>query len=182
MSDTTDRRVQKTQAALLGSFLKFLLEIGYDKLKVANVADLANVGRSTFYEHYRTKRDLLKASVGQPFAIMADLVDPSGAHESLPALLVHFRENYQIARALLNGPTRPILSNVLSTLILERLSKQAPAHTFISLEMIARQIADAQLALLEMWVLGRPACELDAMIRALTVSSNALAKLFDSQL
>jgi AcrR family transcriptional regulator len=182
MNDTTDRRVQKTQAALLGAFLKLLLEIGYDKLKITNVADLANVGRSTFYEHYRTKRDLLKASISQPCAILADLADPSSTHEYLPGILMHFRENNQVARALLNEPTRPILSSVLSRLILERLRKQSLTDTIISLEIIALQVADAQLALLEIWVLGRPACELESMVKALTVSSNALVRSFGRQI
>ncbi|HSY26747.1 MAG TPA: helix-turn-helix domain-containing protein [Burkholderiaceae bacterium] len=181
MNDTTDRRVQKTQAALLGAFLKLLLEVGYDKLKIASVAELANVGRSTFYEHYRTKRDLLKASVSQPFAHLANLVDPGANHTYLPNILLHFREQNQIARVLLNGPTRPLLSAVLANLILEQLKKRALVRPLIAPEIIARQIAEAQLALLEVWVLGRPACELERIVKALLLTTDALVVSLENQ-
>ena len=174
MNDSPDRRVQKTRSALLSAFLELLLEVGYDKLNVAGVAALANVGRSTCYEHYRTKRDLLKASVSVPFARLADLADPQANHSLLPGILRHFREQNHLARALLNGPPRPIMSTVLAGLILERLKKRGLKNLLIAPEIMARQLADAQLALLEVWVVGRPACELESMVQALQRTTNAL--------
>ena len=174
MNEIQDRRILKTQSALLSAFLKLILEQGYEKLKVASVAELANVGRSTFYEHYRTKRDLLKASVSQPFAHLADLADPDADISILSHVLVHFRDQNQIARTLLSGPTRPILSAVLASLVSIRLKNRSLAFPLIASEILARQIADAQLSLLEVWVSGRPACGLENIVRALKITTVAL--------
>lgn len=177
--ETPDRRRQKTRAALHGAFLGLLLDQGYDALKIGDVAARANVGRSTFYEHYRTKHDLLNASISAPFAVLADLVFSPAASEHLHGLLQHFRDNQRVARVLLAWPTRPKLAATLAELIAERLAHVEALRPQLPLEAIARQIADSQLSLVETWVLGRPACELaavaDALRRATSGLLNALA-------
>ncbi|CAN7260625.1 TetR/AcrR family transcriptional regulator [Pseudoduganella sp. LjRoot289] len=172
--ETPDRRRQKTRTALHGAFLGLLLDQGYDALKIGDVVERANVGRSTFYEHYRTKHDLLRASIGEPFAVLADLVLDQPAAERLPGLLQHFRDNQRVARVLLAWPTRPKLAAALAELIAERLAGMDALRPLLPLEAIARQIADSQLALVETWVLGRPACELAAVDEALRRSTGAL--------
>lgn len=74
MTAAPDRRQTKTRAALHAAFRSLVLEQGYETLTVGAVADMANVGRSTFYEHYRTMDDLLRASIQGPFTTLADLV------------------------------------------------------------------------------------------------------------
>src|SRR5512141_2904590 len=54
-----DRRVQRTQQLLREALVALILEKGYDAITVQDILDLANMGRSTFYAHYRDKEDLL---------------------------------------------------------------------------------------------------------------------------
>ncbi|MCB0097425.1 MAG: TetR/AcrR family transcriptional regulator, partial [Caldilineaceae bacterium] len=54
-----DRRIQKTRRALQDALLTLIVERRYDKITVQDILDRANVGRSTFYAHYRDKDDLL---------------------------------------------------------------------------------------------------------------------------
>ncbi|HTD04671.1 TetR/AcrR family transcriptional regulator [Undibacterium sp.] len=168
-----DRRRQKTRSALHAAFLSLLLEQGYDTLKIGDVADRANVGRSTFYEHYRTKHDLLLASIRGPFSILADLVEPGLVTEPVLALLRHFRENQRVGRVLLGWPIRPLLGQTLAGLIVLRLARMPVSQALLPMEVLARQIADAQLALLEIWVLGRPACDINAVAEALKRGTDA---------
>ena len=56
---TTDRRVQRTRQLLKEALVALILEKGYQKITVQDIIDRANVGRSTFYAHYRDKDDLL---------------------------------------------------------------------------------------------------------------------------
>ncbi|WP_167094399.1 TetR/AcrR family transcriptional regulator [Massilia frigida] len=167
VDEMLDRRSLRTRAALHGAFVVLLLEQGYDALKIGAVADRANVGRSTFYEHYRTKHDLLRASIVGPFSILADLVGPTRSTGYVTALLRHFRDNQQVARVLLGWPTRPLLGQTLADLIAERLKRHPAGFARVPHEVIARQIADAQLSLVESWVQGRPHLDLDVVADAL---------------
>lgn len=54
-----DRRVQRTKKLLREALVSLILEKGYQKITIQDIIDRANVGRSTFYSHYRNKEDLL---------------------------------------------------------------------------------------------------------------------------
>lgn len=54
-----DRRVQRTQQLLRDSLLSLILEKGYDEVTVQELTENANLGRATFYLHYKDKRELL---------------------------------------------------------------------------------------------------------------------------
>lgn len=174
---TTDRRTQKTLAALHAAFLELLLDREYETLRVEDIVDRANVARSTFYQHFKTKNDLLRASMRTPFAILADLVGPSSdtaCDDRVVRLLMHLRANQATARVLWRWPTRQILAEVLADQIAERLTRIPDAQPLLPAEIIARQIGDNQLALLECWIYGRPVCATIAAANALTESSKAL--------
>ena len=174
MAAAPDRRQIKTRAALHSAFRSLLLGRGYDALTVGAVADMANVGRSTFYEHYRTMDDLLRASIQGPFTTLADLVDKPAAGDALLDLLLHFRENQQVARVLLTWPTRPVLASTLAQLIADRLRASSLAAPLVPAEVIARQLAEMQLALVDAWIAGRPAMLPDAVAQALGAGTDAL--------
>lgn len=176
MIDALDRRQQKTRVALLQAFRALVLDQGYDALTVAAVSASANVGRSTFYEHYRTMDDLLRASIQGPFGTLAGLVDTPACPDALSDLLLHFRENQQVARVLLGWPTRPVLASALAALISRRLTELPYFRPLIPVEVVARQIADMQLALVEAWVVGRPAFALPAATNALHAGTHALIR------
>lgn len=167
-----DRRSQKTRAALRAAFVEQVLAHGYDAVQVSAVIAQANVGRSTFYEHFRSKADLLRASIEAPFTCLADLVAPAASLDHIVPVLRHFRENQQVARVLLGWPTRALLGQALAALIAARLGGTPSFPT----EIAARMIADAQLALIDAWILGRPACTAEAAADALQRSSAALAQ------
>jgi AcrR family transcriptional regulator len=58
-SETTDRRVRRTRELLRGALLALIQEKGYDRITIQDILDRADVGRSTFYAHYRDKDELL---------------------------------------------------------------------------------------------------------------------------
>jgi AcrR family transcriptional regulator len=57
--DKTDRRVRRTRQLLRDALLELALERGYGRVRLQDILDKADVGRSTFYAHYRDKDDLL---------------------------------------------------------------------------------------------------------------------------
>ncbi|MEU4341543.1 helix-turn-helix domain-containing protein [Nocardia sp. NPDC023852] len=62
MATTTDRRVRRTREALHRALIELMIERGYERVTVSDIIDRADVGRSTFYAHYRDKDDLLISS------------------------------------------------------------------------------------------------------------------------
>jgi AcrR family transcriptional regulator len=54
-----DRRVRRTRESLRGALLSLIMEKRYERITVQDIIDRADVGRSTFYAHFRDKEDLL---------------------------------------------------------------------------------------------------------------------------
>jgi AcrR family transcriptional regulator len=59
--EPVDRRVRRTRELLRGALMALIQEKGYDRITVQDVLDRADIGRSTFYAHYRDKDDLLRS-------------------------------------------------------------------------------------------------------------------------
>ena len=59
MTNLNDRRVQKTRQILQKAIVDLMAEKSFDSIKVQDILDKANVGRSTFYAHYQDKGELL---------------------------------------------------------------------------------------------------------------------------
>ena len=94
----TDRRVRRTRELLRRAFLSLVAEKGYDRITVQDILDRADVGRSTFYAHYRDKEDLLQAGFEDIRAALAgdrnagerERPGPGADAELLQPLLVVF--------------------------------------------------------------------------------------------
>ena len=58
-SNKTDRRIQRTRQALRTALLELTKEKAYDSISIEEITERADVGRATFYLHYKDKEDLL---------------------------------------------------------------------------------------------------------------------------
>lgn len=91
-----DRRQQKTREAIFKAFSKLLETKRYGNITVQEIIDEANIGRSTFYAHFSTKDELLKAMCTDIFnhvfsdELMSEQThDFSGDNHGLEARLTH---------------------------------------------------------------------------------------------
>lgn len=58
-----DRRIQRTRALLREALFSLIVEQGYPSISIQDIADRANVARTTFYLHYTDKDQLLFTSL-----------------------------------------------------------------------------------------------------------------------
>lgn len=55
-----DRRTEKTRQSIIDAFVKLTNKSGYEKVSVKDIIQEANIGRSTFYDHFKTKDELAR--------------------------------------------------------------------------------------------------------------------------
>jgi AcrR family transcriptional regulator len=57
-----DRRVSRTRRLMHEALMSLIVEKGYESITVQDILDRADVGRSTFYAHFRDKDEMLLSS------------------------------------------------------------------------------------------------------------------------
>lgn len=108
-----DRRQIKTRQAIFSAFTKLLANKHYEKITVQEIINEANISRSTFYAHFETKDDLLKAVCKELFGHIIDsAIDKTHTHglysnKEAPLsvvchLLQHLKENHNNILGLLS--------------------------------------------------------------------------------
>jgi AcrR family transcriptional regulator len=105
----TDRRIQRTRQALRAALFELMKTKSYDDISIEEITEHANVGRATFYLHYKDKEDLLLEELSElvnervqtlseiPFAAwLPSLEDADVEKENKPAipLLLVFQHIY----------------------------------------------------------------------------------------
>lgn len=108
-----DRRQQKTRQAIFSAFGNLLEKKSFRNITVQEIIDEANVGRSTFYAHFETKDDLLKAMCTDIFHhVFSDNLTQESNHDFSNAeygfekrithMLYHLQDNRNHLKGLLS--------------------------------------------------------------------------------
>lgn len=58
-----DRRVRRTRRALQDALIQLILENGYDSVTIEEITDRADLGRTTFYLHFKDKEELFMHAI-----------------------------------------------------------------------------------------------------------------------
>jgi AcrR family transcriptional regulator len=166
-----DRRTERTRSALMSAFVAQILTGGYDAVTVEGIAAKANVGRSTFYMHYKSKDDILKQSLKHPSSPLSLIVGHDMRTDMLVPLLLHFQEQRKINGVFFREPIRALWVRALAEMIEPRLAaisgKAGGARPALSLKVIALQIAECQIALIANWLIGKSPSRPEIIAQAL---------------
>ena len=168
-----DRRVRRTRAALIEAFNHLVLQRGKGKIRVADIVARADVGRSTFYEHFSGAEAIQMEALARPLAVLADAAAGQGDPARIEALLDHFWDNRRLARDTFAGRTGEQAARLLADLVEDRL-RGAGAEFEIPLRLAALQLATAALAPVRGWVLAEAPCTAAVLARSLCRSGRAL--------
>lgn len=169
-------RSECTRDAILRSFAGLLFRQGFDDISVREIVAAAAVARSTFYEHFSSKEDVLCTSMGQFFDVLARCVSDEEQPAGLVVLLAHFWENRRLTDAIFSGTPRKIIALSLSEMVEARLREDAVDERLLPDRLAAIHIGEAQLALVEGWLRGRAPAKVNDMAAALHRSSRASAR------
>ena len=157
MSDKTDRRSQRTRQLLSEAFVQLIQEKEYSAITVSDIIERANVGRSTFYAHYRDKDDLF---LDQMDRVIEFLNQHSPKQADLPffpslGLFQHVSDHYELYKALVWSPGMDILTRhlqkSLSLRVQEGLEKSSGKYE-IPAPILASFITGSFLTLLKWWL------------------------------
>lgn len=73
-----DRRQRKTRQAIFAAFTELLAKKNVGRITVGQIIEKADIGRATFYAHFETKEDLLKALGEELFCHVLDGMSHTG--------------------------------------------------------------------------------------------------------
>lgn len=166
-----DRRQQKTRAAIFAAFTTLLEDRSYNKITVQEIIDTANVGRTTFYAHFETKDDLLKALCEELFGHIIDCAkDCSHTHglytngnepESVFChLLQHLQENDNNILVLLSCESSDIFlryfKDSLNQLIQTQfITQNRHNNTDVPTDFLINHISSSFVEMVLWWLKGR---------------------------
>jgi AcrR family transcriptional regulator len=161
-----DRRVRRTRRLLIEALIALIMEKGYSKITVQDLLDRADVGRSTFYAHFRDREALLLAcfdNVRDELQREIDALTP-GASPPDPARLAaaifaHAQRRRPVYRALCGRQGGAIVIEHLHGLVRGLLEDHlrphlAAAGSDMPVEVAAEFHASATIGLLSWWVEG----------------------------
>jgi len=179
-----DRRVQKTRKHLHEALVSLLHEKNYDDIVVKEVLDRANVGRSTFYTHFRDKDDLLVNGMRDILnSIRTAKVPPSGSWRekllwfSLP-IYEHVDEHRRRNRLKIGPRGRIVLHEQLQRVLVELTSSSMKSEIQmrrkeldpIPADLLIQHLASTFILVLNWWVERKDDLapkQVDAIFRAL---------------
>jgi len=172
-----NRRAQRTRAALIGAFNHLFLSRRRGRVRVAEIVAEAEVGRSTFYEHYSGADELHLESLKHPLAALADAAAGFGDQGALERLLTHFWENRQRARDSLSGRFGERVSRLLARMIEERIEGAALS---LPPRLAACTLGDAALAPIRPWLSGEASAQPAQLASAIRLAGERLRSALEA--
>ena len=171
MKPAADVRVRRTRERLRQAFISMFFARDYEAISMADIAAVAGVGRSTIYEHYRDKQDLLRDTVRYPLQGLAAAIDGPAGLAALQVSLEHFwgsRGNRSIQRE----STRRAIARVLAELIEAKLADRTGDAD--GRRAMAVLVAELQLGVIHAWLRGDLALTANALAVQLAAATQAV--------
>ena len=174
-----DRRILRTRKALRAALLELSKEKGFDAISVEEITERANLGRATFYLHYKDKEDLLldefreiasnRVQVLSEIPILIwksnqgqiELVNNSVPLMPLQLVFEHAFQNAALYRILLRGGSskrivdqiREIIAQSINDIIRTRKHTDPPPRPpEVPVELLAAYFSGALMSSINWWL------------------------------
>jgi AcrR family transcriptional regulator len=164
MDDVKMNRRQRTQKALQEALTALLSQRHYDEITIQDITDHANLGRTTFYQHFQSK-DALFLSIHQPLreSVGTSNTRDMWLNEAAPSELVAFFAEMKTRGQLRNVmPTRQNSESSMLLGALHRLNVQHveanlhkafdEPHSSVPFHLLAQAMVGVQIWLAAWWM------------------------------
>jgi AcrR family transcriptional regulator len=169
-AEKIDRRVSRTRNALREALLSLMEEQDYSMITVEEITARANIGRTTFYLHYRDKEDLLLEELAdlmqeltQQIARISISQWQAGKNPQSPILMIfqHVAANEKMYRLILDGEGMLQVIERLCSIFEEAANRLSQTegelqalllNSSVSMNFLANYFAGALLATTGWWL------------------------------
>lgn len=162
------RQLSSTEIAIVDAFHTLAIERRYGAIRVIDIIDRAGVGKSTFYEHFQGKDDVLLTAMTPILLALATAASGRAARSYVRPFIEHLWERRSAVRLILESTAASILQRRLADVIASHGGRQFDAE---GVPLFAIGIAASQLAMLRCWLAGHVAATVDAMTDRLIACS-----------
>lgn len=102
---STDRRYKKTESVILNAMVSLLSKKDYEAITIGELAEMADVNRSTFYLHYASLDDVMSAIEDRTIVLFSPLTNlfSSSPNLLIQALIDLLAENKPLFTAVAKG-------------------------------------------------------------------------------
>lgn len=172
-------QVEKTRENILDAFAFLLIECGYECLTIKKIIARANIGRTTFYDYFNSKEELLRASVERMVKSLIagkNRTNPQRRLEFTLDFFHHVGSEHGVYDTIVGRNDFLIIERYLrrslSELVLQELQSTNGGRPSVVLEFAAQHVVGALLSMTIRWrENGREFApeEINELFRTLTV-------------
>lgn len=182
-----DRRVRRTRHALENALISLILEKGYEAVTIEEITDRADLGRTTFYLHFRDKEELLMNAIdtmiedflAQDFIqptpkdklIQNDQSDPAQLNlhgNLLKQIFLHAHKNADLYKIILRGEggskAMQRLMDISKQEFIRRMQNFTQLQSKVPLDVFAMYFTGSILELVTWWLEENQPYPIDEMV------------------
>lgn len=161
--DKPDRRIEKTRTAIYQALSDLLQEKKYANITIQEIIDRANVGRTTFYQHFADKDELLSCCIETIFESLSihltEQVPPDHESRVIPVaeLLTHIQENRRSINGVLMSESGELLFDKFKSYWNEKIEPYLLAHLpkgkqpKVPIDILTNYVTSTLVELLRWW-------------------------------
>lgn len=152
-----DRRVVRTRTTLYDSLVQLIRERGYDSIRIEDILERANIGRSTFYAHFKSKDELLERSLDrlrQELISTVEATQDATIFDVTRTLFRHIDHYRDIQAALAKSPAGALLHESIAANFSQVVRSILPPSRDGSIprELAIAHISSSFLCVLRWWM------------------------------
>ena len=163
-----DKRTEKTAEAIYSAFANLINKKDYDDITIQDLLDEANISRSTFYAHYKTKDELLLSISNHIFEhVFSKSLQEEKTHDFskdvildyrhlIEHIFYHVRDERELFEGILSNKVNALFlmefRNQISKFVTSYFANYPITNNFIPFELRKSLAIEEFIVVLKYWV------------------------------